>query len=412
MKQSKPSLQDLIGIEYIKLGFYRELQDKITELEASNTQLEIKQQHIQSILDGITDVMAIVSLDLRIISVNHFYFDVFEEKEPIDKLCYKVFRQRETICPECIVFTAIQTNQVQRQIEMIPIAGKIRHFEITASPLRKSDGYPISVLLLKRDVTLEKEYQAKFYQAEKMSTIGLLSAGIAHEINNPLTAISGFAQGLKRRLPTIKKSLEKPLSEEIDEYLTIILKECKRCKEIVQNLLDLGRPKSQKFSPLDLNSIIIDTLQLIRSRLKKRRVNFIELKLSKSLSAVYGDLSQLKQVILNLLFNALDATEKRGKITIITSETDNKWIEVSIIDSGIGIAPHHLDKLFEPFFTTKPPGKGTGIGLSTCYNIIKNHGGEIFASSESGKGSTFTVRLPAYSLTTWEFTGENSNDIK
>lgn len=394
MKQNRPSLYDLIGIEYIKLGFYRELQDKIAELEASNIQLEMKQQHIQSILDGITDIMAIVSLDLQISSVNRFYYDVFEEREPIGKFCYKVFRQRETVCPTCPIFTAVQTNQVQRQIEMIPVRGTIRHFEITASPLRKSDGHPVNVLILKRDVTLEKEYQAKLYQAEKISTIGLLAAGIAHEINNPLTAISGFAQGLKRKLPNFRKNIDKQLSDDIDEYLNIILQECKRCKGIVQKLLELGREKPQKLSLLDLNSIITDTIQLIGSHSKKKQEKFIELKLSKSLPAIYGDLSQLKQVILNLLINAIDATEKKGNITITTSKINSKWVEVSLKDTGVGIPIENLNRIFEPFFTTKPPGKGTGIGLSTCYNIIKNHGGEISVTSEVGKGSTFIVRLP------------------
>ncbi len=410
--QVSPSIEDLIGIEYIKLGYYKELQDKIAELEAINAQLEVKQQHIQSILEGITDVMAIISLDLRITSVNRFYFEIFEDKNPIGKFCYKVFRQREDICPDCPIFTAIQVNQVQRQVAMIPIAGKIHHFEITASPLRNSAGYPYSILLLKRDVTLEKEYQAKFYQAEKMSTIGMLAAGIAHEINNPLTAISGFAQGLKRRLTSMKKDLDKTLSKEFEEYLTIILKECKRCKEIVQNLLDLGRPKQQKFSPLDLNQIIIDTIQLIRSQARKKRQNFIILKLSKLSPLIYGDLSQLKQVFLNLLLNSIDAIENKGTITITTSIKENRWVEVSIIDTGKGIDPDHMDKLFEPFFTTKPPGKGTGIGLSTCYNIVKNHGGEISVVSELGKGSTFTVRLPINAFIPLETVEFYQDDIR
>ncbi|MCX8030770.1 MAG: ATP-binding protein [Thermodesulfovibrionales bacterium] len=398
MSQIKPSLQDLIGIEYIKLGFYRELQEKIIELQSSNLQLDIKQQHLQSIIDGITDVMATVSLDFKITSINRFYYDFFEEKDPIGKLCFNVFRQRNSVCPECPIFTALQTNQVQRQIVMIPIRGKIHHFEITASPLRKSDSYPIGVLILKRDVTLEKEYQAKLYQAEKMSTIGLLAASVAHEMNNPLTAISGFAQGLRRKLPVLKKNLDKSVSDEIEEYLNIILKECKRCKDIVQNLLDLGRIRQQKMTLLDLNSIIIDTVQLIRHHSKKRKKDFIKLRLYKQLPMIYGDISQLKQVVLNLLLNALDATEKKGDIIITTSKVGKELVEMSIQDSGVGIPKEYLDRLFEPFFTTKPLGRGTGIGLSTCYNIIKNHEGDIFVSSELGKGTTFTVQLPIKSI--------------
>ena len=394
----KPTLEDLIGIEYAKLGFFKEVQEKVAELQASNLKLELKRRHIQGILDGITDVMAIISLDFRITSVNRVFYNVFEETDPAGKFCFQVFRRQECRCSSCPMTIALATNQVCRQLEIFPVNGKNRHFEITASPLRNPEGVPCHILVLKRDVTREKEYQAKYYQAEKMATVGALAAGVAHEINNPLTAISGFAEGLKRRLPRLKEKVDTDLAEDFDEYIDIILKECRRCQGIVQNLLDFGRPKSNHFCSLDLNSVIQDTLKLLQNHLKAYPREHIRLKLQDPLPSIYGDASQLKQVILNLLFNALDATGEKGCITLRTFSRrsgEEEWVGLAVEDTGTGIPSEHLDKLFEPFFTTKPAGKGIGIGLPTCYNIIQNHGGEIVVCSEEFKGSTFLVRLPS-----------------
>jgi two-component system, NtrC family, sensor kinase len=391
---SKPTIEDLMGIEYAKLGFFKEVQEKIAELQASNLELARKQRHIQGILDGITDVMAILTLDLQVSSVNHVFYDVFKHLNPIGKYCYQVFRNQKQPCSPCPVLTARDKNQVCRQMSIFPLEGRNRHFEITASPLRNPDGEPCHVLLLKRDVTVEKEFQAKYYQAEKMATIGVLAAGVAHEINNPLMAISGFAEGLRRRLPRIEKLVDQDLAEDLDEYTGIILKECQRCQEIVQNLLAFGRQKVSDFSSIDLSTVVLDTLKILKNHLKQYPPGHIRQEFEDSLPSVYGDPSQLKQVILNLLFNALDATQGRGSITIRTFVGNESWIGLAVEDTGCGVPAEHLDKLFEPFFTTKPTGRGIGIGLSTCYNIVHNHGGEIVVCSQEGEGTTFLVRLP------------------
>ncbi|MGC8492270.1 MAG: two-component system sensor histidine kinase NtrB [Syntrophobacteraceae bacterium] len=390
--EKKATIQDLIGLEYAKLGFFREAQDMIAELQASNRELADKQRHIQAILDGITDVMVVLSLDFRLTSVNGVFQEVFHEAEPLGKFCYQVMHQQDQPCAGCPALVARDTDQVSRQLLIFPVNGRNRHFEITASPLRDSDGKPSHILILRRDVTLEKEYQAKYYQAETMATMGVLAAGVAHEINNPLAAISGFAEGLKRRLPKLSTQAEPELVEDFSEYIGIILKECNRCREIVQNLLTFSRQKQNDFSPVDLNSVVTDTLKLLRGHLKGHPQDLIRLELEERLCRISGVESQLKQVLLNLLLNALDATREGGKITVRTV-ADNGWVVLDVIDTGCGISSEHLSKLFEPFFTTKPVGKGIGIGLSTCYNIVNTHGGEIMACSEEGRGSTFRVKL-------------------
>jgi signal transduction histidine kinase len=394
MKNSAPTLNDLIGIEYAKLGFFREVQEKIAELHASNLELTRKQHHIEAILNGITDVMVVLTPDLQIESVNQVFHAVHPDTSPHGRYCYEVFRDSDRMCSSCPVVTARDANQVCRQHMIYSIAGKNRHFEVTASPLRNPQGAPCRILVLRRDITMEKEYQAKFYQAEKMATIGVLAAGVAHEINNPLTGISGFAEGLRRRLPRLKEQVDKDLADDFNEYIGIILRECKRCQDIVQNLLTFGRQSLSSFSSVDLNSLVIDILKLLQNHLKQYRKNIISLKLDKSLPAIAGDASHLKQVILNLLSNALDATREKGTIAIRTFVEDDGWVGLTVEDGGCGIPAENLDKLFEPFFTTKPVGQGVGIGLSTCYNIVQKHGGEIIVSSRDGEGATFHVRLP------------------
>ena len=392
--KSKPTLDDLIGVEHSKLGYYRELQQKVAEVEISNLELARRQRQIQAILDGITDVMMVLSLNLKIVSVNHVFQDVFHVPEPEGKFCHEVFRSAPQACSSCPVITSRESNRVCRHLAIYPVDGQNRHFEITASPLRNPDGKPCLILLLMRDVTLEKELQAKYYQSQRMATIGVLAAGVAHEINNPLTAISGFAEGLKRRLPRIEKTIDQDLMDDFSEYLGIILKECQRCQEIVQSLLTFGRQTCPESSPVNLNNLVNDTLKLLQNQLKQYRKDLIQVELDESLPPVQGNESQLKQVVLDLLFNALDATQEKGKITLRTSSENEHWVSFSIEDTGCGIPSEHMDRLFEPFFTTKPVGKGVGIGLSTCYNIVDQHGGEIQVESEEGKGSTFMVKLP------------------
>jgi signal transduction histidine kinase len=392
-------LEDLIGLEYTKLGFFKEVQIKISELRASNLEVERKRQEIQAILDGITDVMAVVSLDFQILSVNHVFFECFEHKNPAGNFCYEVFRKQTQPCSPCPLVTAREENRVCRQMSICPLKGKNRQFEITASPLRDFRGKPFSILLVKRDVTLEKEYQAKYYQAEKMATIGVLAAGVAHEINNPLTAVSGFAEGLRRRLPRLKERLgqteaDRELWEDFQEYVETILSECNRCRDIVQSLLTFSPRKNTEFSPVNFNALVRNVLKLLRYQLKRYPPDSIALELDQNIPDVRGIAAELKQVVLNLVLNALDAIQQKGKIAIRTYRADPQWLVLSVSDSGCGISPEHSDKLFEPFFTTKPVGKGTGIGLSTCYNIIRQHGGEIVVNSEPGKGAVFEVRMP------------------
>jgi signal transduction histidine kinase len=395
----KPTtLEDLVGIEHSKLGFYQELQQKVEQLKTSNLELEKKRKEIQALLDGITDLMLVLSEDLVIQRVNHVFNDWFPGVDPIGRHCYEIFRGENSRCDDCPAMRALDLGEIVKDLCIYKMNDSYRHFDIIASPLKAEPTGERNVLLFKRDVTLEKEFQAQFYQAEKMATIGVLAAGVGHEINNPLTAISGFAEGLQRRIGRLQGRVEPDLIDDFSEYTETIINECLRCRDIVQTLLTFSRPVASSLCPVDVNKCVHDTLFILKHHFKDHHNISVKTTLEPELPMIMGDESQLKQVIINLFTNAFDASGDGGIIRIITRIGGDGGIELLVEDSGCGIPEYLRDKLFEPFFTTKPVGQGVGIGLSTCYSIVKNHQGEITVASEEGKGASFQVSLPAIEL--------------
>ncbi|MDR3088402.1 MAG: PAS domain-containing protein [Desulfobulbaceae bacterium] len=387
------SLDDLIGISQSKLGFYQELRQKVEQLRESNQELEKKRGEVQAILDGITDLMLVLSEDLRIQRVNHVFTQLFPDVNPLGRYCFHILCDRDEPCPDCPALRSLDRRQLVKDVRIQKVGEIFRHYEIVASPLESEPTGERKVLLFKRDVTLEKQYQAQFYQAEKMATVGSLAAGVAHEINNPLASILGFAQGLKRRNQALKGKIAPELLADFQEYTETIIREALRCRDIARVLLTFSRPIVTHISEVDLNRCVTDTLLILKHHLKKHYNLHLTTDLDTALPPVRGDESQLKQVIINLLTNALDASETGGVIIISTRAMENA-AELVIEDSGSGIPLEHQDKLFEPFFTTKPVGEGIGIGLATCYAIVKSHHGEISVVSVPGQGASFKVSLP------------------
>jgi hypothetical protein len=395
MQNNKTSLHDLIGIEHSKLNFFQELQQSIEDLKAINRESENQRREIAAILDGITDVMMVLSEDMRIISVNHVFEELFPGINPIGKTCHSIFRNSSKPCPECPAFRSLSTNSVCKETAIFHIGDGNMQFDMVASPLKSPTRSEHRILIFKRDVTMEKKYQAKFYQAEKMATIGVLAAGVAHEINNPLAAVAGFAEGIQRRLARLDDSVPEDLADDLRDYTNTILKECLRCQEIVKTLLTFSRPVSSDFVPVNLNQVVGDTMKLLHHQFRKRRSITLTTALARTLPHVSGDEAQLKQVTLNLMTNAIDAVGDCGTIGVQTARCGDH-VELRVCDTGCGIPPESKTMLFEPFFTTKPVGRGIGIGLSTCFNIVREHGGDIVVDSTVVKGSSFTVKLPLH----------------
>jgi len=220
-------------------------------------------------------------------------------------------------------------------------------------------------------------------QADKLSSIGLLAAGVAHEVNTPLAVISTYAQMLAKQISG---------DDQKSKLLDKIAKQTFRASEIVNSLLSFSRTSSTEFVEVDLNRIIQDTLSLIDHQLRKSGIE-TKLHLAPSLPPVKGNSGKLQQVFLNLFLNARDAMEAGGALTV-RSWSEDGFARVDIADSGQGIAPEHLARIYDPFFTTKAARKGTGLGLAVTYGIVREHGGNIEVESRLGGGSRFHVELP------------------
>jgi len=262
----------------------------------------------------------------------------------------------------------------------------IGQFSVKLSPMRDEQGAINSVVVAMADITNAADLQAKLVHTEKMAALGKLVSGVAHEVNNPLAAIVGFTDLL----------LENPeIPAQAKEELQVVLQEAQRTRVIVQNLLSFARQMPAQHAPVQVNSILRQTVQLRNYDFSSRQIELIE-RYDEDLPLVIADSHQLQQVFLNILNNAYDAVQETrypGRIEIVTS-CENGHVEIVFRDNGTGISD--LDRIFDPFFTTKEVGKGTGLGLSICYGIVRAHQGEIFArNNNNDRGCTFTVRFPA-----------------
>ncbi|NVM21821.1 MAG: two-component sensor histidine kinase [Desulfobacterales bacterium] len=238
----------------------------------------------------------------------------------------------------------------------------------------------------------KKVLDEQLIQSAKLASIGEISAGIAHEINNPL-AIMGEEAGWMQDL--LKRDSLKDMTEMADfkDSLQEIAKQAGRCKEITHKLLSFARKMESVIKDVNVNELIDDVVDMVESEAALANIEIIRL-YHEHLPLIYSDPSQLRQVLLNLINNALDAIKRGGEVKIETGIGEGDSIAMKVSDTGAGIARENLSKVFDPFFTTKPAGKGTGLGLSICHGIIEKLGGDISVTSEVGKGTTFTISLP------------------
>ncbi|MFZ5447184.1 MAG: sensor histidine kinase [Thermodesulfobacteriota bacterium] len=232
----------------------------------------------------------------------------------------------------------------------------------------------------------------RLLQSQKLAAIGELSAGIAHEINNPLAIIRQEAEWMQLLL---KKLADRDIAEiqELKDSLHQIVQQVDRCTEITRNLLDFARKRDPVIQAVDLNRIIEDMTMLVEKEARHNNITIIR-QYDQDLPHIYSDAPQLRQVILNFLTNATQAIGQDGCITITTRRSGPDAVDLMVRDTGCGIPEENLGKIFDPFFTTKPPGKGTGLGLSICHGIILRLGGQITVDSQVGQGTTFTIILP------------------
>jgi signal transduction histidine kinase len=265
--------------------------------------------------------------------------------------------------------------------------GEIRTVNVAIAPLVTKKFNVAGRLIIMDDITERVELEHQLSQSDKLSSIGLLAAGVAHEVNTPLAVISSYAQMLSKQVqgdPQKSTLLEK------------ITRQTFRASEIVNNLLNFSRTSGAEFAEVDVNRVIFDTLSLLEHQFKTGRIR-VQDELAAHLPPIQGNAGRLQQVFLNLFLNAKDAMPDGGTLRITTSNGDG--VSVSVSDSGSGIAQEHIHRIYDPFFTTKSAvsdgqKRGTGLGLSVTYGIIQEHAGKIRVESSPEQGTTFYIDFP------------------
>ncbi len=263
--------------------------------------------------------------------------------------------------------------------------GKSLILNVAVAPLRSVSSSQSGGIVVFENVTSRVKLEETLQQSEKLSSIGLLAAGVAHEVNTPLTGVSSYTQMLLGMIPD---------TDPKHALLKKVQKQTERASNIASNLLNFSRSGgSADFIELEVNKLLDDTLQLLEPQMRKSKIEIYR-KYADGLPAIFGNAGKLQQVFTNLVLNARDAMYDGGSITLETGSTDDGDVVITVSDTGDGIAPENLKKIYDPFFTTKSVGSGTGLGLAVTYGIVQEHSGTIEAQSEIGAGTSFRLTFP------------------
>lgn len=344
----------------------------------------------KQMLDAIPDLILVKGAHSHILWANKAFRDYYgmsneQLRDLIDSPMVEPDMTQSYIRDDAHVFNTGQVLDIPSE----PIKrhdGVIRQFHTVKSPIRDADGKVIMTIGISRDIEdrLQNEgLKTKLIQAEKLTAVGQLAAGIAHEMNNPLSVILGFAESSQKRLDP---------KDPTHASMGSIVRESVRCKLLVQNLMNFSRHKMPILKFEDPQVLLNDTLNLMDNQFVARKVCLIR-QFTETKQPVAIDRLQLEQVIVNLCTNALDAMPGGGDLVIASRYQNMAWI-FTVTDTGKGIPENDAARIFEPFFTTKEVGRGTGLGLSLCYRIIQNHKGQLTFQRGEKKGTTFTVELP------------------
>ncbi len=372
----------------LRVTQYRGVMLDVSGLKSSQSELQRERDFSAKILNQTQSLILVIDTAGLISYANLRWREMGYQPEqlwgrPLEEL---IAAPRRPALEEALAATLAGQPVDQLELQLVQAGGRLGHFSLNLSPMRDEQGNITNIVVVMSDITDAASLQAKLIHAEKMVAVGQLVSGVAHEVNNPLTAILGFADLLLEN-PEVPESARKDLR--------VILQEAQRTKQIVQNLLSFARPMPPQRKPIALNTILDRTIQLRAYDFHSRGVEVLE-HLEKDLHPVVGDSHQLQQVFLNILNNAYDAVRDTGRTARIEIRTMNlaNGVEVIFRDNGHGI--QFPERIFDPFFTTKEIGKGTGLGLSICQGIVREHGGDILChNNRDGEGATFIVRLPA-----------------
>ncbi len=374
-------------IEDGKLVRYQGTLVDVTEKHAMERQLRRQEEFRLQLLESFPDLILVIDLNGKYAFVSSRIRDLLGYGP--EQLLGKSIDDAETTSPDLAkLYHKVEKGESTRtscEYGSRHHDGSGRTMLGMASPLLDAEGKPSGVIISVRDVTTAKKLEQQIIQSERLAAMGQMIGGFAHELNNPLTSILGMAELLQ----------EGETSEGARKQLAVLHKEARRAAEIVQNLQYFARPPAPGRSQVDLNEIVQRTIQMQAYPLRKSNIS-IDFLPEQKMPAIVADPNQLMQVFLNLLLNAEQAIrESRAKGTIrvrMGRKPESVWIVFQ--DDGPGIAPENLTHIFDPFFTTKRPGRGTGLGLSICKTVLREHGGNIEATSAADGGAVFTITLP------------------
>ena len=358
----------------------KDINTTIEALEKAESNTKAQKGLIDRILATTPSTVLVIGDDEKIKLANRAFYDAFKKKEaevetkPISEII-----PAEELLQAIPKARSGKTSNITREFKHM-VNGEERMF--VANILRMEED---EVLLVLGDVTEERAKQERLHLTDRLASIGEMAAGIAHELNNPLTGVIGLSQLL----------LDEEMSDRAKEDLKMIYSEAQRAAAVIKKLLTFARQHPTERKAVQINAVVEDVLSL---RAYEQKVNNIRVttRFDDHLPEIVADPFQMQQVFLNIVLNAEQAmieAHQEGTLTITTERVDGNT-KVSFSDNGPGISPENMRKLFSPFFTTKAVGKGTGLGLSICYGIVTNHGGRIYAQGELGKGATFVVELP------------------
>jgi len=338
--------------------------------------------YLKAAFDGITDLIFIMDKNFKITFANKALMEFFsiDNNEVIGKRCYEILHHKGDICEGC-------PGEKTKKSKDITITEKSINGEILkywTYPVFNGEKELVSVVSYGRNITNQKRIEQQLIQSEKLSGIGRLAAGVAHELNNPLASILGFSELM---LESIDK--DSPLHE----FLIDIIESANQSKKIVTGLLEYARQSVSITDSHNIIKVINRTVSLVKHTLKVKGIN-IKVDNEEELPKVKVDMQKIIQAFLNIITNAIDAMPDGGELFIETKKESDKYISVSFRDTGNGIPEENLNKIFDPFFTTKEAGIGTGLGLSICLGIIERQNGKIDVKSELGNGTTFKISLP------------------
>ncbi len=343
----------------------------------------VSKDYVDNILDSMGDALIVTGPDGAIQTVNDCAVRLlgFSKHELIGKPLELFWKDAaKSFPPSDRPARNVETVFSTRGGETIPVS-------VAATPMAAGLSSPVGMVYVARDLTEKKKIEALMLRSEKLSAVGQLAAGVAHEINNPLGVILGFAQGMAERLQP-NHPWELPVKS--------IEREALRCKNLVQDLLTFSRTSQADREAIHLNQAVDGALSLVQAQARMSKVQLVK-KLAEDLPLLLGNRTQIQQVIINLANNSLDAMPEGGTLTVETfflEDQPQSWVCLKVTDTGLGIPPEILPRIFEPFFTTKPVGQGTGLGLGLVHEIVSKHSAIIDVQSRPGC-TEFTVKWPA-----------------